>query len=56
MHTVTKDEKLSTIEYLKSKNIPLYYSVYCVALRRLVNGTLVDKEESKENVNILKKS
>lgn len=56
MHTVTKDEKLSTIEYLKSKNIPLYYSVYCVALRRFVNGTLVDKEESKENVNILKKS
>lgn len=56
MHTVTKDEKLSTIEYLKSKNIPLYYSVYCVALRRLVNGTLVDKEESKKSVNILKKS
>lgn len=56
MYTVTKDEKLSTIEYLKSKNIPLYYSVYCVALRRLVNGTLVDKEESKKSVNILKKS
>ena len=47
MHEVTKDEKLSTMEYLKRNNIPLYYTVYNVALRKFLNGNLVVKEENK---------
>ena len=54
MHEVTKDEKLSTIEYLKSKNLPLYYAVYSVALRRYLNGILFDKKENK--LKVLKNS
>ncbi len=50
MHEVTKDEKLSTMEYLKRNNIPLYYTVYNVALRKFLNGNLVVKEEDKTKV------
>lgn len=54
VYEVTKDEKISTIEFLKENNVPLEYGVYNVTLRRLINRTL--PSQSQNNINILKKA
>ena len=46
-YEVSNDEKRDTINYLKSNNIPLYTKVYKQALRRHINGNLI--EDGKVN-------
>lgn len=54
LHEVTEDEKLTVIEYLRSNNLPLYYTLYNVTLRRFINGTL--SNQTKNNMRVLKKT
>lgn len=46
-YEVSNDEKRDTINYLKSNNIPIYTKVYKQALRRHINGNLI--EDGKVN-------
>lgn len=47
-HEITEDEKIFAFEYLKQHHLPLYYSVYYTALRRIV-------KENQEKVKVKKK-
>ena len=44
-YEVNDDEKRDTINYLKSNNIPLYTKIYKQALRRHINGNLIEDEK-----------
>ena len=45
-YEVSKEEKEKTLDFLRGKDIPLYTKVYKQALKRYINGTLL--EEVKE--------
>ena len=46
---VTKEEKVSVVNYLKENNIPLYDYCYDIALKRYINGTLSISDNNKKS-------
>ncbi len=44
---ITRDEKILILNYLKENNIPLYDTLYFIALKRYLNGNLILEENTK---------
>ncbi len=44
---ITRDEKILILNYLKKNNIPLYDTLYFIALKRYLNGNLILEENTK---------
>ena len=53
-HEVTKEEKQAILQFLESKNIPLYNRIYMNALRRYLDGTLIDRYNAIKSNDYIK--